>query len=74
MSDQTRQALIDAIAAHIQDGRPGEELGEWTLATEVLTQDSDDAILHIETDGDSFAALASASIIAGIRAHEADDN
>lgn len=74
MSDQTRQALADAIATHVGDEFPGDALGEWTLATEVLTQDSDDVILHIEIDGDSFAALASASIIAGIRAHEADDD
>lgn len=41
MSDQTHQALLDAITAHIQDERPGEELGPWLLAVNTTTDNTE---------------------------------
>lgn len=55
MSDQTRQALIDAIAAHVQDERPGEELGPWLLAVNTTTDNTEGS--YYTGDGSIYGTI-----------------
>ena len=49
MSDQTRQALIDAIAAHI------EELGPWLLAVNTTTDNTEGS--YYTGDGSIYGTI-----------------
>lgn len=55
MSDQTHQALLDAITAHIQDERPGEELGPWLLAVNTTTDNTERS--YYTGDGSIFSTI-----------------
>ncbi|MDU5874573.1 MAG: hypothetical protein E6Z28_06025 [Actinomyces urogenitalis] len=55
MSDQTHQALIDAITAHIQDERPGEELGPWLLAVNTTTDNKEGS--YYTGDGSIYSTI-----------------
>ena len=57
MSDQTRQALADAIAAHVQDEHPGELPGAWILATQTLTLDGEDSAARFEAEGSTLTTV-----------------
>lgn len=68
MSIQTRQALADALAAHVGDEFPGDSLGDWVVTLEILPQDSEDPLVHCETHGNTFAAVVLSAVVAKLKA------
>lgn len=54
MSNDTKQALSQAIAAHVTE--PGELTGSWVLITEILNPETvDRSTWHIESEGSAIS-------------------
>lgn len=61
MSDQTRQGIADAIAAHVADEYDDAALtGAWSLQAQVLDDRGDDAYIF-EGDGSTFTRVGLAT-------------
>lgn len=57
MSTQTKEALEDALAAHVAAECDGELVGAWILVTETLALVPEEGVstMHVEASGSAYA-------------------